>query len=155
MRTARQPDDADAAVLTDASEDDLHMVIVSADDNEVVCWTDVDRDAAHDLELVRFRVNESERTLYRDVSQTGDSTFASGSSSVRLVGRWLSNGASSPLFEYKRSSDQPPLSTPLSMSDLTGLRQIVISLEIDVDTEKAPIRHSLSSVVQPRNLRSF
>ena len=31
---------------------------------------------AHDLELVRFRVDsDPARTLYRDVSQTGDTTF--------------------------------------------------------------------------------
>ena len=50
IRTARQPDPAPS--------DELAVVIVSADANSLVCWTDVDRDPNHDLELVRFRVDD-------------------------------------------------------------------------------------------------
>ena len=71
IRTARQPDPAPS--------EDLAVVIVSADANSLVCWTDIDRDANHDLELVRFRVDDGTRTLYRDDSQTGDPTFSRGS----------------------------------------------------------------------------
>lgn len=143
IRTARQPDPAPS--------EDLALVIVSADANSLVCWTDTDRDVNHDLELVRFRVDEGTRTLYRDDSQTGDPIFGE-SSSVRMVGKWLSNNADSPLFTYI-SGNGTTLDTPVL--DPTQIRQVVIDLKIDIDTEQAPIAHELRSVVQPRNLRQY
>ncbi len=144
VRTARQP--------TSPPSEALDAVIVRADRNELVCWTDVDRDTAHDLELVRFRVDSdpSARTLYRDTSETGDINFASGGS-VRLVGRWLSNTALVPLFTYRDAAGEV-LTPPLSAADLRQLRTIEIDLRIDVETGKSPIEHQLTSVVHPRNL---
>lgn len=155
LRTARQPDDDDIAELTSASSADLDMILVYGSDTEIIFWSDVDRDAAHDLELIRFAVKTDERTLWRDVSQTGDRNFTADTTSVRLVGRWLSNDSSLPLFEYKTGADQT-IATPLdAIVDLLSVRQIAITLAIDIDVEKRPIRHRLSTVVQPRNLRSF
>jgi prepilin-type N-terminal cleavage/methylation domain-containing protein len=143
IRTARQPDPAPS--------DELAVVIVSADANSLVCWTDVDRDPNHDLELVRFRVDEATRTLYRDDSQTGDPTF-SGAHSVRMVGKWLSNNSETPLFSYT-SGNGTVLPTPVT--DPTQIREVAIDLRIDVYTDQAPIAHQLRSVVQPRNLRQY
>jgi prepilin-type N-terminal cleavage/methylation domain-containing protein len=141
IRTARQPD----APPSDA----LDLVIVSADATELVCWTDVDRDAAHDLELVRFRVDTVERTLYRDDSQTGDLTFSEGYS-TRLVGNWVSNNEATPLFTYK-SINGASLASPIA--EPMNIGQVHIDLYIDIEAGKSPIAHQLSSVVQPRNLR--
>ena len=143
IRTARQPDPAPS--------EDLALVIVSADANQLVCWTDTDRDANHDLELVRFRVDESTRTLYRDDSHAGDPAFGD-SSTVRMVGKWLSNDAADPLFTYI-SGNGSTLATPVV--DPTQIRQVVIDLKIDIYTDEAPIAHELRSVVQPRNLRQY
>lgn len=143
IRTSRQPDAP--------PNDSLRYVIVSADANSLVSWTDVDRDVNHDLELVRFRVDTTARTLFRDTSQSGDATFSTGSS-VRLVGNWISNNASNPLFVY-RDSNGSVLSTPVS--DPLEIRTVVIDLRIDIETDKAPIAHRLTSVVQPRNLRTY
>ncbi|MGB9881072.1 MAG: PilW family protein, partial [Anaerolineae bacterium] len=57
IRTARRPQSPPS--------EDLDLVIVSADGNSLICWSDVDRDPQHDLELVRFRVDPQARTLYR------------------------------------------------------------------------------------------
>lgn len=141
IRTARQPD----TPPTEA----LNLAIVSADANELVCWTDVDRDPDHDLELVRFRVDTVERTLYRDDSQTGDLTF-SDSYSTRLVGNWISNDEATPLFTYK-SINGTELASPVA--EPMNIGQVHIDLHIDIETGKSPIAHQLSSVVQPRNLR--
>ena len=143
IRTARQPDPAPS--------EELNMVIVAADANSLVCWTDTDRDSAHDLELVRFRVDTGTRTLYRDDSQTGDATFTTAHS-VRLVGNWVSNDGSKPLFTYT-SANGSTLSTPVT--DPTIIRQVTIDLRIDIRTDQAPIAHQLRSVVQPRNLRQY
>jgi prepilin-type N-terminal cleavage/methylation domain-containing protein len=143
VRTARQPDPAPS--------EELDLVIVSADANSLVCWTDTDRDVNHDLELVRFRVDIATRTLYRDDCQTGDITFASAHT-VRLVGNWISNTVARPLFSYAAANGSV-LATPVA--DPTQIRQVTIDLRIDVFTDKAPIAHELRSVVQPRNLRQY
>jgi prepilin-type N-terminal cleavage/methylation domain-containing protein len=144
IRTARQPESPPS--------EDLAMVIVSADVDTLVCWTDTDKDDNHDLELVRFRVDSEHRTLYRDDSQTGDATFASAHS-TRLVGSWVGNNTSTrPLFTYI-GANGTTLSTPVS--DPTQIRQVIIDLFIDVYQDKAPISHELKSTVQPRNLRQY
>lgn len=143
IRTAREPQDSVA--------DDLRMVIVSADKNSLVCWTDIDRDSGHDLELVRFRVDTGTRTLFRDTSDSGDATFSDGTS-TRLVGSWLSNDADTPLFQYADSNGAAlacPVTYPMEIST------VQIDLRIDIYTQYAPIAHQLTSVVQPRNLRQY
>ena len=143
IRTARQPDPAPS--------EDLNLVIYLADANELICWTDVDRDPAHDLELVRFRVDTASRTLFRDTSDAGDPAFPTGES-VRLITNWVSNSASRPLFGYV-GADGQPMATPVA--DPTLIREVQIDLLIDVYEGSRPIAHELRSVVQPRNLRQY
>lgn len=143
IRTARRPNPAPS--------ENLDLVIVTADSNSLVLWSDVDRDPDHDLELVRFRVDSQSRTLYRDVSQTGDITFSSGTS-VRLVSNWVSNDESVPLFTY---IDSKGIVLPTPVPDPASIRQVVIDLRIDVEVGKSPIAHELRSTVQPRNLRQY
>lgn len=154
IRTAREPD-------TNVAEN-LDLVIVRAEPNSLVCWTDVDRDAAHDLELVRFRVDTAARTLYRETSEDGDPTFA-GSTQTRLVGVWVSNDedVADQLFRYVGMNGAPLAMTagstgdPTHVEDPTQIREVRILLLVDVVINKAPEHHELSSVVQPRNLRTY
>ncbi|MCX8032907.1 MAG: prepilin-type N-terminal cleavage/methylation domain-containing protein [Thermoleophilia bacterium] len=143
IRTARRPNPAPS--------ENLDLVIVTADSNSLVLWSDVDRDPQHDLELVRFRVDFQSRTLYRDVSQTGDITFSSGTS-VRLVSSWVTNDETLPLFTY---IDSKGITLPTPVPDPVAIRQVVIDLRIDVEVGKSPIAHELRSTVQPRNLRQY
>lgn len=150
IRTARQP--------VPAPSEELNMVIVAADANSLVCWTDADRDPDHYLELVRFRVDTASRTLYRDICKdrnpaTLADAFASGNMRpTRLVANWLSNDSTKALFVYT-AANGTVLPTPVA--DPSLIREVAINLRIDVYTEKAPIAHQLHSVVQPRNLRQY
>jgi len=157
IRTAREPDFYTTAALD--------VVIVRAEPNLLVVWTDMDRDADHDLELVRFRVDIPNHLLYRDDShsQTSDLTFAAGTS-VRLVGNWVSNDAVTEanwLFSYRgKGSAALPLteaapSDPPHVADPTQIREVRIRLMVDVQKGKLPEHHELVSVVQPRNLRTY
>jgi hypothetical protein len=146
IRTARIPENPPT--------DSLAMVIVSAEGNSLVCWTDTDRDPDHDLELVRFRVDPETRTLYRDESELADVTFASAHS-VRMVGSWVSNNDDLPLFTYAGANGEPLPTDEGPVTDPTQIREVTIDLRIDVYTEQAPIAHELRSVVQPRNLRQY
>ncbi len=145
IRTARLPEPAPSEAL--------NLVIYSADDNSLVCWTDTDRDVNHTLELVRFRVDPSTRTLYRDtdVNHTNDPTFTNAQA-TRLVSNWVSNNDSLPLFSYV-GADGLTMETPVA--DPTLIREVHIDLRIDVYENNRPIAHQLRSVVQPRNLRQY
>lgn len=141
IRTARQPETAPLELF--------RSTIVYADATTLILWSDADRDAAHDLELVRFRVDTSGRTLYRDTWNVTGSSFTGGTS-TRLVGQWVSNSGSVPLFAYADANSET-LASPVL--DPMTIRTITISLHVDVYTDQAPIAHELTSVVQPRNLR--
>jgi len=140
IRTARMPDPL-------PSDPALRLVVVRAEANRLQCWTDLDRDEAHDLELVEFHVNTESRSLYRD--------------STRLVARWLSNDADAPLFAYHGANGAPlQMATDTATGeeyvvDPSLIREISITLLIDVIKDRAPVRHELTSVVQPRNLRQY
>ncbi len=72
IRTAREPDFA--------VDEGLDLVIVRAEANSLICWSDVDRDDGHTLELIRFWVDLDERSLYRSTSFEGTSRSAKGRS---------------------------------------------------------------------------
>jgi prepilin-type N-terminal cleavage/methylation domain-containing protein len=158
IRTAREPDAGVPGTLD--------LVIAQAQPNVLICWTDVDRDPSHDLELVRFRVDTATRTLYRDTSEdASDPTFANGAS-VRLVGSWVSNDDDSPLFTYvgangaslAMATGADPLN-PAEMAtyvvDPTLISEVRIDLKVDVVVGDKPEYHELTSTVQPRNLRTY
>lgn len=154
IRTAREPDFA--------VDESLDLVIVRAEPNLLVCWADVDRDAGHTLELVRFRVDAVNRTLYRDTcdAASADIDFTSATH-TRLVGTWVSNNSEdgNELFTYVGMNDaalefDDSSGTEL-ISDTTQIREVHINLLVDVIIGKSPERHELSSVVQPRNLRTY
>ena len=149
LRTARSPDPAPSEAL--------NLVIVLATPNTLVCWTDVDRDPDHTLELVRFRVRTSTRTLYRDTSTNPDMWFTQAHS-TRLVSSWVSNNADYPLFSYTGTNGSPLTTSPIwpfHVIDPTQIREVSIDLLVDMVIDKAPVRHHLFSVVQPRNLRQY
>jgi prepilin-type N-terminal cleavage/methylation domain-containing protein len=155
IRTAREPEFAVA--------DELDLVIVRAEPNLLLMWSDVDRDPAHDLELVRYRVDTEERTLYRDVSQTGDDTFETGTT-TRLVGHWVTNNGDDPdnwLYSYQSmdgttlAMTEDAVGDPPHVEDPTQIREVQILLLVDVVVGKSPEHHELISVVQPRNLRTY
>ena len=153
IRTAREPD---------GIPEPLDLVIVRAEPNLIIVWSDVDRDPGHDLELVRYRVDPEERTLYRDVSQTGDDSFATGTT-TRLVGHWVSNNDEEDnwLYTYRTMNGTTPAMTegtvddPTHVEDPTQIREVQILLLVDVVVGKSPEHHELVSVVQPRNLRTY
>jgi len=151
IRTARCPDPAPS--------EELNMVIVWASPNSLICWSDVDRDLEHTLELVRFRVETDPaiRSLYRDTSESGDIWFTDAHS-TRLVSSWVSNDDDNPLFTYTGTNGTPVEVSqvwPYQVIDPTEIREVGIDLLVDLIVDKAPVRHHLHSVVQPRNLRQY
>lgn len=152
IRTARIP--------ASTVEESLNAVIPQADPFEIWLWTDIDRDPNHDLELVRFWVQrnaDGTTALNRQESPGGDGNW--DGAPVRVVDQNVRNGGDgatldstvNPLFVYSDVNGDPLLGN----FDVTLIRTIGIDLRIDIDVDRAPVVHELSSVVQPRNLRQY
>jgi prepilin-type N-terminal cleavage/methylation domain-containing protein len=166
IRTARIP--------PSAPNETYNAVIPIATRNSITVWTDIDKDPNHDLELVRFRVDTTHRILYRDQATiTGHHIHWT---SERLVSPNVSNGenAGDPadqalwLFTYydangnqlafdheNDADDDDHGHIHKKLLDPTAIRQVRISLLVDIYADRAPITHQLTSVVQPRNLRQY
>lgn len=158
IRTAREPD----ATFSEEQQS-LDMVIVRAEPNLIVVWTDADRDADHDLELVCFQADPATKSLLRYTSQDAVDPAALGDPStwddapVRLVGSYVSNDdvtEGNNLFSYYDMNSELDLSGG-KVEDPTQIREVHIKLLVDVVIGEAPASHELTSVVQPRNLRTY
>ena len=143
IRTARMP--------SAPPSEELEKPIVEADSNSITIWTDTDRDPSHDLELVRFRVDQATGVLYRDQSDEMDITFSTGTS-VRLVTSDVANDDELPLFDYYDFNGNL-IATPVA--DPWAIREVHINLRVDLDSDRSPVPHLLRSIVQPRNLRQY
>lgn len=151
IRTARVPETVPSEYLDTA--------IPLADPFEIWLWTDIDRDADHGLELVRFKVTREDGATYliRQQSLNGDGDW--DGALVRVVNQNVRNGGDgvgldanvNPLLEYTDANDAPLTGN----FDVTKIRKVRINLRVDIDVERAPIVHELSSIVQPRNLRQY
>ena len=146
IRTARRP----ATAPTEA----LKAVIVEGSPTHIVLWVDADKDVNHDLELVRFRVDTTDRTLWRD--QADASCSFSGGTSQRLVTTHVSNTTADPLFTYGDATGAAVATDGAgNVLDVTAIRQVTLDLLVDIYQDQAPVVHRLTSVVQPRNLRQY
>jgi prepilin-type N-terminal cleavage/methylation domain-containing protein len=162
IRTARIP--------PSAPNETYNAVIPIATRNSITVWTDIDKDPNHDLELVRFRVDTTHRILYRDQATiTGHHIHWT---SERLVSPNVSNGenpddpadralwlftyydANGNLLTFSQDHDDDH-GHHKKLPDPTAIRQVRISLLVDIYADRAPITHQLTSVVQPRNLRQY
>lgn len=156
IRTARVPETVPDAFPVEYRD----TAIPKATPFEIWLWTDIDRDPNHDLELIRFMVKREEGRTYlvRQESVTGDVANWDGAP-IRVVNQNVRNAADDadlvanlvPLFEYTGVNGET-LTEPF---DVTDIRKIRIDLRVDIDPDRAPIVHELSSVVQPRNLRQY
>ena len=123
-------------------------MIVRAEPNLLICWTDVDRDTGHDLELVRFRVDaDRARILYRDTSQSPPTSASSSGTQTRLVGTWVSNDddVGNGLFSYVGMNGAPlPYdrgyrpATLAHVEDPTQIREVHINLHGRRDHRQEP-----------------
>lgn len=146
IRTARQPESVALA--------SLDAVITQAGPFSITMWTDTLRDGTHDLQLVRFRVSPNplddhpDGTHFELWREQGDpATGLFEDSPVRLVTSNVGNDSSAhPLFAYRDSLGE-------TATEVGQIREVEISLRIDVDPTRSPATNVLTSTVQPRNLR--
>lgn len=126
--------------------------IVSAEDNELILYANVDTDSYR--EKVRFWLDET--TLKRGITKTsGDPLGYSGTESVVEVAHYIVNIAEgAPLFEYYDESYTGSEVALLTPADVASIRIVKIQLEIEKDPDKTPVPLHVESMVQVRNLKS-
>lgn len=126
--------------------------IVSAEDNELILYANVDTDSYR--EKVRFWLDDT--ILKRGITKpSGDPLNYSGTEVVVEIAHYIVNIAEAvPLFEYYDENyigSEEALITP---ADVGSIRIVKIQLEIEKDANKTPIPLHVESMVSVRNLKN-
>lgn len=163
IRTARIPLSAPSPIY--------NAVIPIAERNSITVWTDIDKDPDHLVELVCYRVDITNRILYRDRATVNGTQITWDPE--RLISPNMSNGPKVGVPDnqalwlftyydangYRLTFDDEDGNDPgppfKEIKDPTAIRQVRISLLVDIYADRAPITHQLTSMVQPRNLRQY
>jgi hypothetical protein len=75
-----------------------------------------------------------EQVWTADAGTTSPNYTYTGTSTVRLVGRYVANNAAKPLFQYLDSSGNVLPNTPLSATDLLAIKAVQIQLIVKKTT---------------------
>jgi type II secretory pathway pseudopilin PulG len=87
-----------------------------------------------------------------DAGSTSPNYTYTGTSTVRLVGRYVANSASKPLFTYLDSNGNALTNTPLNAADLLGVKAVQIQLIVKKTTAAKLNATSLVNRVRLANL---
>jgi prepilin-type N-terminal cleavage/methylation domain-containing protein len=130
--------------------------IVSADDNDLVVYSDYNKDGVTE----RLHIYLLDGIIYlgmRNPSGTFPKTYAAGDETIIELARQIVNTSSDPMFSYY-NKDYPedtinnPVSTP---ADISQIRLIKIFLKINIDPNRAPDNIEQESFVELRNLNDY
>jgi prepilin-type N-terminal cleavage/methylation domain-containing protein len=136
--------------------DDGSYPIKSAGDNDLVIYSDYDKDGI--TERLHFYKNGQTILMgIRDPSGTMPKTYASGDQQTITIANYIVNDASAPIFRYYNKNypgdiSNNPLAAPISVSDV---RLMKIFLKINIDPNRAPDNIETQSFVEMRNLNDY
>ena len=128
--------------------------IVSADDNDLVIYSDYNKDNITE----RLHIYFSNGNIYMGVRTPGSSfpvTYAQGDESVKILASNIVNTTTDPIFSYyskEYPADPDPVSTP---ADISEVRLIRIFLKINIDLNRAPDNIQQETFVELRNLNDY
>jgi len=126
--------------------------IVSAEDNELILYANVDADSYR--EKVRFWLDDT--TLKRGITKpSGDPLGYSGAEDVVEISHYVVNIAEAvPLFEYYDETYTGSETALITPADVASLRIVKVQLEIEKDPDKTPIPLHVESMASVRNLKT-
>lgn len=130
--------------------------IVSADDNDLVVYSDYDKDG----ETERLHVYFTGNKVYMGIRRPSGGfpvTYAAGDEQTLQLADHILNGAGDPVFSYYNSGypqdvDHNPVATPANVSEI---RLIKIFLKINIDPNRAPDNIQQETFVELRNLNDY
>jgi hypothetical protein len=136
--------------------DDGAYPIKSATDNDLVIFSDYDKDGI--TERLHFYKNGNQLMMgWRKPSGGLPKTYAAGDQSTKVIADSVVNDAGTPTFYYY-NKDYPgdqahnPVATPANVSDI---RLAKILLKVNIDPNRAPDNIETSSFVELRNLNDY
>lgn len=129
--------------------------IVTADDNDLVIYSDYDKDGS--TERLHIYFNDVTDTLYmgvRNPSGTFPITYASGDGETITLAEHIVNTTSDPVFlyynkNYPGDTEHNPVDTS---ADVSEIRLVKIFLKINIDPNNAPDNIQQETFVEMRNL---
>lgn len=131
--------------------------IKSADDNDLVVYSDYDKDGTTER-LHFYKSGQNILMGVTDPTSTMPKTYPASDQSVVTIANHIVNGANSPIFYYydknfggDENSD-PALDTPVNVANI---RLIKIHLSINIVPNRAPDNIEMQSFVEMRNLNDY
>jgi len=136
--------------------DDGNYAIKSADDNELVIFSDYDKDGIG--ERLHFKFENGQMTM-GITKPTGSypKTYPDGDQETVIIADKIVNDSETPVFYYF-NKDYPgdqannPVATP---ADVSNIRLAKIFLKINIDPGKGPENIEMQSFVEFRNLNDY
>lgn len=127
--------------------------IVSADDNDLVVYSDYDKNGKTE----RLHIYLTGGKVYlglRNPSATFPFSYAAGDETTLELAKQIVNTASDPMFSYYDSEypESAAIATPANVSEL---RLIKIFLKINIDPNRAPDNIQQETFVEIRNLNDY
>lgn len=130
--------------------------IVSADDNDLVVYSDYDKDNKTERLHIYFANNKIFLGV-REPSESFPVTYAAGDGETFQLADHIINGSGDPMFSYY-NSDYPgdttnnPVATP---ADVSAIRLVKMFLKINIDPNRAPDNIQQETFVELRNLNDY
>lgn len=127
-----------------------------ADDNELVVYTDYDRDGV--VERVHIYKNNQDILMgVTDPTETMPKNYPSGDEETFMLANKIVNTEMEPIFYYYDKSyagglTQTHLATPASVAEV---RLLKIHFKINIDPNRAPDNIELQTFVEMRNLNDY
>ncbi len=127
--------------------------VVSADDNDLVIFSDYDRDGQ--TERLHFYRSAGDLLMgIREPSSGFPVTYASGYGEIKTITSCVVNDADNPIFayydaDYPEDSVNNPVNTPASAPDI---RLVRITIHININPDRAPDNVEIRSFAEMRNL---
>lgn len=136
--------------------DDGSYPVKSADDNDLVLYSDFDKDGITE----RLHFYYSGGKIYMGVTDpTGGipKTYPAGDQTIQTISENIVNNASTPVFyyynkDYPGDSVNNPLSSPVNVSQV---RLMKIYLQININPYSAPDNIEQQTFVEIRNLNDY
>jgi len=136
--------------------DDGSYPIKSATDNDLVVFSDYDKDGV--TERLHFYLQNSQIKMgVTNPTSTMPKTYPAGDQQTKILADKIVNASSEPIFYYY-NKDYPgdaahnPVATP---ADVLAVRLIKIFLKINIEPNRGPENIETQSIVELRNLNDY
>jgi len=136
--------------------DDGSYPVVSADDNDLVLYSDYNKDGVTER-LHFYKSGQSVLMGVTNPTNTMPKTYPAGDQKVVAIAGHIVNNSSTPFFYYYDNSysggtGQNPLDTPATVSDI---RLVKVYLQININPNRAPDNIQMQSFAELRNLNDY